>query len=444
MPRVSSSFRDPSGYVFEKNGIIYRKVGEEYRLILQELATSGLSSKLVSDRMLLPFEWVSEDTLKPEQVPFISYPYEWSFSMLKDAALLTLRVQQLALEHNMILKDASAYNVQFVKGKPILIDHLSFYPYEEGKPWVAYRQFCKHFLAPLALTAYKGFSFIRQLQLDMDGPKLGEMSRLLPFRAKLRPGILMHLVLNGADSRAVAPRSWMKISKFKLLSLIKSLESTVRHLNWEPTRGWKDYEKECNYSDEATHKKAYIVEEYLRKAGSRVVADLGANVGLYSQVALDLGCRVIAVDSDPACVELCYKSNGGDDCLPLVVDLANPSPALGWESTERDSFISRLSVDTVMALALVHHLAIGNNLPLDRISTFLANISGYLVVEWVPREDSQVQKMLKFREDVFPNYTKEGFEEAFSRDFSIVDCKQIEGSLRSVYLMEVKYLMEVR
>jgi len=437
MVRISSSFRDPSGYVYEEGGVIYRRVSDSYRSILGYLNSSGLGPRLISEGKLLPYEWQG-DTIVPKRVPFISYPYEWSFSMLKDASLLTLGIQRTCLEYNMTLKDASAYNIQFVKGKPVLIDHLSFYPYEEGKPWVAYRQFCQHFLAPLALTAYKEENHIRRLQLDIDGLKLGYASHLLPFWSWLNLGLLMHLKLNGVDGRAVAPRPWMKISKFKLKALVNSLESTIRRLKWKPLYGWKDYEKECNYDEESIRRKASVVGEYLRRIDSKVVADLGANTGYFSRVALDAGCRVIAIDSDPACVELYYKSCGGLDCLPLVVDLTNPSPPIGWEGTERDSFISRLSVDTVMALALVHHLAIGNNLPLSRVSSFLAGLCNYLVIEFVPKEDSQIQKMLRFREDIFPDYTKEGFEEAFGEDFSILDCRRVEGTIRDIYLMEVR------
>jgi len=358
--------------------------------------------------------------------------------MLKDAALLTLNTELISLKCGMQLKDASAYNVQFIRGKPILIDHLSFYPYEEGKPWVAYRQFCQHFLAPLVLASHKGDNHIKRLAIDLDGIRLNYVTDLLPWRAKFSPGLLIHLTLHGMDGRvtkSISP-SGKKISKSMLINLIKNLRDIVERQEWKPSRGWKDYETECNYSDIATHKKAFLVEDYLRRVNAKVIADLGCNVGLYSQVASDLGCRVIAVDKDPACIELLYKSNDNSDILPLVVDITNPSPAIGWENTERESFLSRLKVDTIMCLALIHHLAIGNNLPLDRIASFLARICRNLLIEWIPKEDSQVQRMLKWREDIFPNYTKEGFEKTFSSKFSIIDYKQVGDTDRSLYLME--------
>lgn len=437
MQRISSSFRDPGGYVYEEDGVIYRKMSPESQSVIAKLIGSTLYGKLVGEKLLLPFTWVG-DRLIPDRVPFISYPYEWSFSMLKDAALLTLDIELLSLNYDMQLKDASAYNIQFVKGRPVFIDHLSFYPYEEGKPWAAYGQFCRHFLAPLALAAYRDVSHIRRLQIDLDGLQLGSASHLLPLRASLLPGLMMHLKFHGMNPRGIQPLkpSKRRISKTILTGLVKSLRSVVSGLNWEPTYGWKEYEVECNYGEESTHKKAYLVEQFLSRSKAEVVADLGCNVGLYSQVASGIGCRVVAVDNDPSCVELLYRANDGEDILPLVVDMTSPSPAIGWGNTERDSFLDRLKVDTVMCLALVHHLVIGNNTPLDRVASLLARVGRNLVIEWIPKEDSQVSRMLEYREDIFPTYNQETFEGVFSRDFSIVDCQPIEGTTRSLYLME--------
>lgn len=435
---IKGSFRDPAGYVYEEDGKIFRKTAPGSEKVLRQLVGSGLCDKLTEGKILLHFTWWVDSCIQPDLVPFISYPYEWSFSMLKDAALQTLKAQLIALNYGMQLKDASAYNVQFIRSNPILIDHLSFYPYEEGKPWVAYGQFCRHFLAPLALAAYRDAEQIKRLQVDLDGLRLGSAANLLPFRASIRPGLGIHLKLHGMDGRIIQPPAPSKrgISKLTLTSFLKSLVGVVNRLTWKPPYGWKDYEKICNYDEEATHKKGFLVDSYLRRVKAKVVADLGCNVGLYSQVAADLGCRVIAVDNDPGCVELVYNTNGGSDILPLVVDITNPSPAIGWENTERDSFIDRLKVDTVMCLALIHHLAIGNNLPLGRIASFLSKLCKNLIIEWVPKGDTQVKIMLRYREDIFPNYTKDDFEEAFRKYFALIDFKPIEGTKRTLYLME--------
>ena len=434
MERVSSSFRDPSGYVFKKEGIIYRKVSPAYLPVMEKVTESGLYSDLVTDSMLLPFRWVDESTIKPEQVPFVSYPYEWSFSMLKDAALLTLKVQKLALERNLVLKDASAYNVQFIGSRPILIDHLSFCPYEKGKPWIAYRQFCQHFLNPLVLASYRDIRLLQLLKSNIDGIPANLTNKLLPLRARFNLGLLMHVGISSVDKEV---KKIPSLSKVRLTSLLGSLETTVRRLSWKPTKGWKDYGKECNYSEEATSSKFDIVGRFLDRTSPKTVVDLGANKGEFSGLAHNLGYDVLAVDSDPACVEFCYSTAGSRHILPLVVDFTNPSPSIGWESLERDSFLSRLKVDTAMCLALVHHLAIGNNLPLNRIAKLLSSICKELIIEWVPKEDSQVQQMLKFREDIFTDYTKESFEKEFSKYFVTIASEGIEGSLRGIYLMEV-------
>jgi len=429
---VSSSFRDPSGYVYKENDIYLRRVSPSYQEIMME--TAPLLSHLIQTGKLLPFKWISEDDIEPEQVPFISYPYEWSFNMLRDAALLTLDTQLTALDYQMQLKDASAYNVQFVRGKPVLIDHLSFHPHVDGEPWVAYRQFCEHFLAPLLLASYRNYDLVKLLQLDVRGLKLGVVSNLLPFRARMRPGVLMHIVLHGLDRTS---NRKVKISRKQVANVVSSLRSLVSSLNWTPNAGWKYYEQECNYSAAETHNKAHLVESMLREVAAKSVLDLGCNVGLYSQVATDIGCHTIAIDSDPACVDLLYCSNGKfDRILPLVIDIANPSPSIGWECSERDSFFKRLNVDTIMCLALVHHLAIGNNVPLDRIASFLATNCKNLVIEWVPKEDSKVQFMLRSRRDIFDNYTEEGFLKSFGNYFNILRKEPVSvSSCRSLYLM---------
>lgn len=437
---LSSSFRDPMGYVYEEDGVIYRKLTAEAQEVLSQFMGSSLYGRLVDNNAIVSFYWIG-DRLRPDIIPFISYPYEWSFSMLKDAALLTLDTELFALEYGMQLKDASAYNVQFIKGHPILIDHLSFHPYEEGKPWVAYRQFCSYFLAPLALAAYRNEDHIRDLQIWLDGLKIGYAAQLLPFKTNFSFGLSAHLKFHGLGGmhRGQTLIREPRLSKTALKGVLRHLKKTVERLNWDPSYGWKDYQKECNYSDKSTHKKGELVENYLKLVEAKNVVDLGCNVGLYSQIASDIGCKVIAIDSDPACVELMYRSNGkGDDILPLVVDITNPSPAIGWENTERDSFLSRLKVDTAMCLALVHHLAIGNNLPLDRIATFLSSICKNLLIEWVPKGDSQVQRMLRHRDDIFDRYTEGDFTDAFEKRFTIRHHDQIEGTARSLYLMEAK------
>jgi len=412
-----------------------------------------LYARLVKAGLLIPHIEVdqaqaeSDDAYKiiqQERVPFISYPYEWSFGQLKDAALATLSIQRRALKAGMSLKDASAYNIQFVRGKATLIDTLSFEIYKEGQPWVAYRQFCQHFLAPLALMALKDVRLNQLLRVYIDGVPLDLASELLPFRSRFNFGLLMNIHLHanaqkryaGADVKSRAGN----MTKQALTGLIDSLDATVRGLNWNPGgTEWGNYYDLTNYSEAAFEHKKQLVGEWSRRVKPGLVWDLGANNGVFSRVAGTTGAYVVSSDVDPAAVEQNFrqmKLEKTENLLPLLLDLTNPSPALGWASLERDSFGARGPVDMLLALALIHHLAISNNVPLPQVADFLAEWGKWLVIEFVPKSDSQVQKLLVSREDIFPNYTRDGFEAAFKQRFKICEAVQVQESERVLYLME--------
>jgi ribosomal protein L11 methylase PrmA len=230
------------------------------------------------------------------------------------------------------------------------------------------------------------------------------------------------------------------MSRMAFLGLIDNLESTTRKLEWKPEgTEWGDYYTATNYSDASLEHKTQLVAEYLEKASPKTVWDLGANTGRFSRTAAERGIPTIAFDIDPAAVELNYldcRKRDERNLLPLLLDLTNPSPAIGWENRERQSLIERGPCDTALALALIHHLAIGNNLPFDRIVDFLAGICRTLVIEFVPKTDSQVKRLLATREDIFPNYTREAFEQAFSARFTTLASSPVKGSERTLYLMQ--------
>lgn len=454
-PRLGASFRDPSGFLFRRDGKLYRQVNRRYSPDYDRLMQSGLYAKLVSKGRLIRHAEVDISAeapelayriLRPEPVDFISYPYEWSFSQLKDAALLTLRLQKLALEHDLSLKDASAYNIQFHKGRPILIDTLSFEIYKEGQPWVAYRQFCQHFLAPLALMAYREVRLGQLLRVFIDGIPLDLASELLPARTRLALGLSAHIHLHASSQKRYAGEgiaaagAGRQMSRMALLGLVDSLESTVRKLGWQPAgTEWGEYYQDTNYSAAAFEEKKRIVGEFIARTGAEQVWDLGANTGVFSQVAAGCGASVISFDVDPAAVEKNYldcKQRKEKSVLPLVMDLTNPSPGIGWQNQERDALLERGPVGAVLALALVHHLAISNNLPFERLVNFFAQAGRWLVVEFIPKSDSQVQRLLASREDIFDEYCREGFENAFRRAFHLREVREIAGSQRVLYLME--------
>ena len=453
--RIGASFRDPSGFIFTRGGVLYRQVNKAYQKAYDKLITGGVYDTLTLKGMLIPHEEVEVPAadpalaykiIRPEVVPFISYPYEWSFSQLKDAALLTLAATRAALEKGMILKDASAYNIQFVGGKPLLIDTLSFDIYQEGAPWDAYRQFCQHFLAPLALASMVDIRLTQLLRVYIDGIPLDLASELLPGKTRLGlSGLAVHIHLHARaqqqySDKQASQAAAVKLSKAGLLNLLNGLEKTIEPLKWEPKgTEWGEYYSITNYTDASLKTKGEIVGRFIESAQPRTAWDLGANNGLFSRELSRRGVETAASDIDPAAVEqdyLAVKAGEETHLLPLVIDLTNPSPALGWAHRERSSMLERGPVDLVMALALIHHLAISNNVPLPVVAEFMASAGRWAIVEFVPKSDSQVKRLLATRKDIFDRYTEEGFEEAFALFFTLEQKEPIPGSQRTLFLFK--------
>jgi ribosomal protein L11 methylase PrmA len=454
-PRIRGSFRDPSGFVFQRDGTIYRQVNRTFAERYDRVAASGLYDLLHAEGLLVPHREVpielaaspeAHRVLEPEPLAFVSYPYEWPFGLLKDAALVTLRAQRLALERGSTLRDASAYNVQVHRGRPVLIDTLSFEPVQEGKPWVAYAQFCQHFLAPLAIMSARDVRLGSLLRDHVDGIPLDLAANLLPGRARLRPTVWLHLVAHARAQRWHArpatseARTSMRFNLRAFRGLIDSLERAVEGLRWDPPPSvWTGYYDECRtYTEEALARKEQVVASFLDEAAPKTVWDLGANTGRFSRLASTRGAFTVSIDADHGAVEASYREgrkDGDASLLPLVIDLTDPSPAHGWAHEERSSLLERGPADLVMALALVHHLAIGNNVPLERLAEFLASCGARAIVEFVPKEDPQVQGLLSTREDVVPDYTMTGFERAMGDRFTVERREGLPGSDRTLYLL---------
>lgn len=457
LSKLASSFRDPSGFMFRRDGKLYRQVNRHYQVEYDRLVQSGLLSELTKQGLLVTADEVDTKpadselaykVLQPVELPLISYPYEWSFSQYKDAALATLEIQKRAYARGFSLKDASAYNLQFYAGKPVFIDTLSFETYKEGEPWVAYRQFCQHFLAPLALMALVDIRLSQLMRVYIDGIPLDLASKLLPGGTKLNLGLAAHIHAHAAAQQKYADNPVAKkdikaqMGRNAFLGLMDSLESTIKGLTLKGVKTeWAKYYDATNYSDSSLGEKGKLVEAYLEKVKPASLWDLGANTGYFSRIASDKGIFTVAFDIDPLAVEQAYqvmKEKKEKFILPLVLDLTNPSPSLGWHNAERDSFLQRGPVDCVMALALIHHLAISNNVPLVTLAKFFAESGQNLIIEFVPKGDSQVDRLLATREDIFPAYTPEGFEEAFKEYYKILEAQPIAGSKRILYLLERK------
>lgn len=455
---IGGSFRDPAGFVFTHRGKLYRQVNVYGKADYDHFISSGLYDQLVSSDLIiahrevqvpkLPVDKKRYKVLRPHTIPFISYPYEWGFAELKAAASLTLKVQKAALAHGMILKDASAYNIQFIGRRPIFIDTLSFRVYQAGTPWDGYRQFCEHFIAPLAVAAYGQMGIFKNLRAYLDGLPLAEAVMMLPSRARFKRGLATHLYLHAASQKRYGgtkkkdtkPR---KVSKLAMEGLLASLEATVRRLRApKQVTEWGDYYNDTNYSAKAFTRKQSIVDQLLKaiKPSPKMVWDLGANDGTFSEIAASAGSYVVAFDIDAKAVELNFSksrhSQLAASILPLRQDLANPSPALGWAHKERDSLEDRGPADAALALALVHHLAIGNNLPFSSIAEYFSKLCHHLIVEFVPKSDSKVQILLARRANQFPDYSLEKFEAAFGTYFQVIKKLPVADSSRVIYLLK--------
>jgi hypothetical protein len=331
---------------------------------------------------------------------------------------------------------------------PIPLDTLSFEKYNEGDPWVAYRQFCQHFLAPLALASYRHIGLNGLLRANIDGIPLDLARTLLPIRTQLRPSLQIHIHMHGrlqekssrdTDAKKLRTKAFPRKS---FLGLIDNLESTIKGFKWRASgTEWVDYYDDDSYTAEGISHKVELVQGFLSEAQPSTVWDLGANTGLYSRLASEMGINTISFDQDPAAVDRNYRKvveDGEERILPLVFDLNNPSPKIGWANNERMDLADRGPADMLLALALVHHLAISGNVPLGMVAEYFSSICDWAVVEFVPKEDPKIQRLLATRVDIFDDYNQAAFEQNFERFFEIRSVCPIRDSLRTLYLMRRK------
>jgi len=447
----SASFRDPSGRIIKHDGEIYRTVNNSYKEQFDYFLKSGLYEALTKEKLILRFEEAKPElfdkaaevykVIKPEQLPYISYPYEWCFSELKDAALVTLKIQKISLDFGMILKDATAYNIQFFNGLTVHIDTLSFEKYNEGEGWVAYRQFCEHFLAPLLLMSYVDISLNQLLAGNIDGIPLALAAKLLPFKAKLRPSVFSHISLQALGMEKLATTSYKKSSNISknglyglndnLTSLISSLKPKIENSKWSSY-----YNKTSLYSSEEQNVKMKIIGDIIGELKPDTVLDLGCNEGVYSKIAAKHSKNVVSVDYDRIVIEALYckaKAEGINNILPLYLDYTNPAPGIGFENKERDSFLARADFDLCIALAFMHHMVSDNNIPFLMLAKSLSCICKKLIIEFVPLEDANAQTLIKGRNIDYSFYTKENFEREFGKVFLIDKTVNILNSGRVIY-----------
>ncbi|MEO8568115.1 MAG: hypothetical protein ABI419_03240 [Ginsengibacter sp.] len=448
-----ASFKDPSGFVFQKDNIFYRQVNQLYKDDYDLLMSSGLYKDLINKNYLLPHEEIIENftgspewykTILPAQLSFISYPYEWCFGQIKDAALLTLAIQKMAIAHGMILKDATHFNVQFLNGKPVFIDTLSFEKYDSSQPWVAYTQFCECFLFPLLLQKYLAIDVQKLMLTYPQGIPAGLVKELLPWKSNFNLGVGLHVSLQSKIKGGNNPGAYKgKFDQNKMLQLIGNLEDNIRScaLNKKAKTSWSNYYDETIISRSYLTEKEIIFRRFISSIDFETVLDIGANDGFFSKIISEKTASVVSIDFDSHCINSLYaytKKQKTLNILPLCIDFSNPTPATGFNNTERSSFTARAHFDLVLALALVHHLAISKNIPLQNIAESFQKTGNKLIVEFIPKEDEKVKQLLLYRKDIFSNYNETEFIKCFGKYFTIISSAKIPGTQRTMYLLNRK------
>jgi ribosomal protein L11 methylase PrmA len=447
MNKELSSFRDPESSLMYDGTHYYRTLSSSYSVHYNHFIVSGLKDALLLQGLILPFEEMKgEDglVLKTKKLAFVSYPYEWSFSQFKTAALFTLQLNLIALEHGMVLKDASMFNVQFVGSKPIFIDLASFEVYKADKPWIAYYQFCKHFYAPLFLAAKINLHLPKLLLYFIDGIPLKEAVSLCKLSDFFNLGAFMHLYLHSkAEGSKNTSGEEKKVTKKQLIELITHLSDAIASLKPKQKKTvWDDYNQNNNYVVGSRDHKAEIIKGFMEQISDcKMAMDIGANDGTYSKLFSEKGIYTLVVDIDELAIERAFIENNKSQNVylhPLHVNLANPTPAIGWNNVERKSFWERCNVDVIQALAVVHHLAITHDISFEEIAKKLAKHTHYLIIEFVYPEDSQTQILLNNKPHHTLDYNQENFETTFEQSFVLKEKVNIEGMKRDLYFYERK------
>ena len=451
------SFRDRKARVFYRDDAVYRVLNEEALKDWEALAATQFFGEQQALGQIVGTERVGDEAaltaadrapwaavLRHDRVPFVSYPYEWPFGMLRDAALLHLELLSAALTEGLMLKDSSSFNIQWQGCAPVFIDIPSFERMEPGTAWAGYRQFCEMFLYPLLLQAYRGVSFRPWLRGSIDGIDAESCLALMSLRDYLRPGILKHVVLQAKMKARYADTSLDVKDELRTAGFpVELIQANIRHLQKVirrlpvPAGGseWSEYVDTGHYDAADQERKEAFVREAVGSR-RRLVWDLGCNTGLYSAIAAKSSDYVVALDADQMSIERLYRRLAQEGCpnvLPLVGNLADPVPDLGWRGLERRSLLRRGSPDLVLCLALIHHVVISANIPLREFVEWLADLGADLVIEFVSKQDQMVEKLLRNKADIYTDYEREYFEECLRSRFELAREIELMGGQRVLY-----------
>ena len=450
------SFRDPAGKIFYKSKRVFRKINKPGIDRINFLIDNDLINKSINSQFLVESHIVDKDELKKlninenflivehERIPYISYPYEWSFQQLKVAAIHHLNFHIFLLNNNATLADASAYNIQFIGFKPIFIDLMSIKKYEDGEFWYGHKQFCENFLNPLILSSKKSIQFNNWFKGNLEGIPTSDLDNMLSFFDKFSYNIFIHVyLLNKIEkkyklqNKTVNFNKKNKFSKKNLLSMLSQLKFYINKLEQKKHNStWENYSTKNSYEDKEKSIKINIVSDFVKKNKFSKIADLGCNDGIYSHTALKNGCKyVIGFDYDFNSINRAYNfaKKEKSKFLPLIFDATNPSANIGWNELERKSFKSRSDFDGILALAFEHHLSIAKNIPLQDTIDWLVSLAPKGLIEFVPKNDETIQKMIKFKGDIFPDYNEENFIKILSKVSKILSIKETSKSGRKIF-----------
>ena len=465
MKRDPGSYRDPSGYVFHDNDAIFRAImphGEKY---WESIRHSSFIADLARNGKLIDFIEVDRDKwpkindtkniaalVRHPKLRFISYPYEWPFEALRDAAIAHVDIHKKLLEHEFNLADGSAYNIQFIGTKPIFIDLLSIRPYNEGEYWIAQDQFLRQFVNPLVFEAYTGVGFDALYRAKIEGIPVTELAALLPFYTRFKPSLQFSVFLPAYfTARSISSRKINKINKKKLkplpkdtyIQMLHQMKKIVKQLT--PKRNqtvWSEYGIMTSYTEIGQQEKEAFVRDYVRKIKPELLIDIGCNNGSYSEAAFKAGARsIIGLEMDRTALDYAYlrAKEKGYTFYAICVDLANPSPSQGWRNQERKGLSTRLheaKADGLLALAVTHHMIIGRNLPMNEVIEELTSYADTGVIEFVPKTDPKVQELLQHREDIFHDYNEESFRSVLKQKAHIITEHKISESDRILFWYE--------
>jgi len=451
----AGSFRDPSSRVWRDGEHIRRGLDETAAADFEKTATSKFFTKAITAGQIVATEKVDATgpdgrtwaaVLEHECVPVITYPHEWSFSMLQDAALLTLRLVRAAIDEDITTKDATAYNVQFIGARPVFIDVPSFEPYRSGEAWWGYRQFCQMFLFPLMFTAYKDLPHQPWMRGAVDGITPEQARRVLEGRRAGHKGFLSHVWLHAkADARftdgSADTVSDMKKAGYKkelYVATIDRLIKLVEGLEWDRSEStWGDYSQRGHYQSKELLLKGDFVRSVAGQAHRSQVWDIGANDGMFSRIAAEHSDTVLAMDADDLVVDRLYRAlraDGTTGIVPMYMNFADPSPGIGWNGTERPPLPSRSQPDLVLALAVIHHLALTHNVPTSAILDNFVSLDSEIVLEIPTENDQMVKTLLRHkRAGTHDAYTLDAIEAQIGDRFDVRSREELPGGSRVIF-----------